>query len=255
MTRTSTKRRTRRPVSAEARAAARQRDAELAQRAAEALADPKIGDHALALLNCSGRILSYSLRNQTLLMDQAAERGLVLRDVDTFRGWQERGRCVRKGETGLRIVAPVGRKDDDQADTDDVQDAGEVNSDGEEDSGRPLFRTRVVFDISQTDGVDDVAGGEPAAAPDAAALLLESLTTQTEKAGYTVRVTDTAPTGSAPVTVDHDARQITRHADAGGRELVAAMAAAVAEILTRAKPAPKPRQAREAAEPLTLAVV
>ncbi len=41
---------------------------------------------------------NYSVGNQLLAWWQCLERGLPLGPLATFRGWQEHGRCVRKGE-------------------------------------------------------------------------------------------------------------------------------------------------------------
>ncbi|MDQ3722902.1 MAG: ArdC-like ssDNA-binding domain-containing protein, partial [Actinomycetota bacterium] len=63
-----------------------------------------------------------------------------------FRAWLKLGRCVRKGEKGLTIWAPMRVKAQDQ--------------NGEEsDERKTIFRTTVVFDVSQTDPLPDV---EPA---------------------------------------------------------------------------------------------
>jgi len=58
--------------------------------------------------------------------------------VAGFRAWLRLDRCVRKGERGLRILAPMSVKKRDEA----GEETGER---------RTLFREAAVFDVSQTD--------------------------------------------------------------------------------------------------------
>jgi antirestriction protein ArdC len=82
------------------------------------------------------------------LAAQCHERGIVPTRIAGFWPWLKLGRCVRKGENALRILAPVTVKDRDKA-------SGE-----ETDERRVFFTTAFVFDVSQT---DVVSGAEPAA--------------------------------------------------------------------------------------------
>ena len=50
---------------------------------------------------------AYSAGNCMLLAAQAHDRGIALTHVTGFRTWLKLGRAVRKGETALRILAPV----------------------------------------------------------------------------------------------------------------------------------------------------
>jgi hypothetical protein len=54
---------------------------------------------------------SYSAGNCMLLAAQAHERGIDLTHVAGFRTWLKLNRSVRKGETALRILAPIPVKD------------------------------------------------------------------------------------------------------------------------------------------------
>lgn len=183
----------------EERKARQDADRALQAEAAELLSD---ADAVVALAEqlaatCrSPKVLGYSLRNQALLIKQAEARGMVLTDVDTFRGWRERGRAVRKGEAGLRIVRPRG--------TEAAEDAGEVEGivthrgdvptgdEAGENEGetRTRFRMTAVFDISQTEGISDAEIiGEAHEVPNPAALLADTLVGQLERRGYQV-VTD-----------------------------------------------------------------
>ena len=244
-------------------------DAELLDRAAEKLAGDEsvIGDWIRdAVTGMSPRILGYSLRNQMLLMDQAADRGIVLRDVDTFRGWKRRGRSVRKGTQGLRIIRPVGITDDDASgNTDDEAPApAQPAGDGDEKATRPLFRMMVVFDISQTDANPGengpqacpacaAAAGDPciplcicgdctgewddlSTAEDPAALMWNNHYEQIRRAEYAFNwPADAADLNGARVRVDHDARavHVAMTVTPDDTDALADLGAAVAQILTR----------------------
>lgn len=165
------------------RAARAEADKALRNRAADLLADQDavtaILTH-LVTVSRSPKILGYSLRNQAMLIAQASDRGIVLTDVDTFRGWVERGRCVRRGERGLRIVAPRGIDDGEDADA----ESNSAEEEEEEVEGRPVFRMVAVFDISQTDGMDDAAiVGGPHVARNPVAVLGDALAKQLERRG------------------------------------------------------------------------
>jgi hypothetical protein len=91
---------------------------------------------ARALFHC------YSLHNSLLLAQQCHARGITARRVAGFRTWIKLGRCVRKGEKGLMIFAPIAVKQRD--------DDGEP---GEE--KRVVFRSAFVFADTQTDPLPD----------------------------------------------------------------------------------------------------
>ena len=94
-------------------------------------------DALVNFLKTVSQFHKYSLRNQLLIMVQAPEASRVA----GFNTWKKMGRHVRKGEKGIRILAPVIRRK--------KEDAKSKNEDD-----RPLigFRVTSVFDISQTDG-------------------------------------------------------------------------------------------------------
>jgi hypothetical protein len=295
MTRTTTGRK-RRTSTPQQRAERARVDDELLERAARTLAGDArvIGDWVReAVGGMSPRILGYSLRNQMLLMEQAGDRGIRLTDVDTFRGWLNRGRCVRRGETGLRIIRPVGTIGDDpkgsqdQADTQDQTDTKDQTDteprQGErEPAERVMFRFMVVFDLSQTDAVD---GDDPAERDGAACgatagqpcepgcacpgcvgdidggtgtgeapgeLLWNNLYDQITRAGY--RFDWPTDIDGARVRLDHDTRtvHVAMTATAADPDALADIAAAVAEIITRADQAKAQRRAQIPAQRLAL---
>jgi len=85
----------------------------------------------------------YSERNAMLIVMQAPNATMI----KGFRQWQAEGRQVRKGETGIRILAPAGNRA--------AEEPSEAKPDGEK--GRQFFKLISVFDVAQTDAIEDVA--------------------------------------------------------------------------------------------------
>ena len=88
---------------------------------------------------------NYSIGNQILAIVQCQLRGLEPGPINTFPGWQELGRTVKRGERALTLCMPIARK----AREEDAQ-----NSDGE--NGERTFTSFVYkprwFVVSQTVG-------------------------------------------------------------------------------------------------------
>jgi len=105
-------------------------------------------DQLRAYLAAIGRFHRYSLGNSLLIWSQ---RPTATR-VAGFHTWRRIGRHVRKGEHGIRILAPIVRQ---------------VATEDEEDSEAKVvaFRPAYVFDLTQTDGKPlpefAVAEGDP----------------------------------------------------------------------------------------------
>jgi antirestriction protein ArdC len=91
-------------------------------------------------LRTQSRFYRYSFGNTLLIALQRPDASLVA----GYRRWCELGRQVRKGENGIRILAPCRYRtrsaDEDSDDSDDVSEA--VRG----------FRVAVVFALEQTDG-------------------------------------------------------------------------------------------------------
>lgn len=81
--------------------------------------------------------MGYSERNAQLIAMQAPEATVVR----GFKAWLEHGRCVRKGEAGIAILAPAGKQK--------AEEPSEAHPEGL--AARQFFRIAYVFDISQTD--------------------------------------------------------------------------------------------------------
>ena len=101
------------------------------------------GDDWRVMLAVASRFHNYSMRNIMLIEMQNPEATRVA----GYRVWQSLGRQVRKGEKGIKILAPCTYKRDDNTNGDDT---------------RVLrgFRLATVFDIAQTDG-DEIADVRP----------------------------------------------------------------------------------------------
>jgi len=80
---------------------------------------------------------SYSVTNSLLLAQQCHARSIQPRRVAGFRAWLKLGRCVRQGEKGLMIFAPMAVKERDEQGA----ETGEK---------RLFFRSAFVFADTQT---------------------------------------------------------------------------------------------------------
>jgi antirestriction protein ArdC len=130
---------TKRGLSETERAERRARDRERLQHAARELLT---SDGWQRWVRARALFHNYSLRNCLLLAAQCRERGIDARRVAGFRAWLRLGRCVRKGEKGLVVLAPIPIK---------------RREDGEElDEERVVFRSAFVFADSQTDPLPGV---------------------------------------------------------------------------------------------------
>ena len=105
-------------------------------------------------LSAMSRFHSYSFNNTLLICMQKPDASLVA----GFKTWESLGRHVKKGETGIAILAPCPYRSIKEMEAVDL-DTGEVRLDAQ---GNPIkekreisylsFRPATVFDISQTEG-------------------------------------------------------------------------------------------------------
>ncbi|SFW13119.1 hypothetical protein [Amycolatopsis australiensis] len=227
---------------AEDRAAFAEADAELADAAHRLLADPeeieRLVTHLITIR--SPRVLRFSMRNQAMLINQARERGVTLTDLDTAKGWSQRGRSVRdeEREHPYRLTVPKGTEtvDGDAADHDD-QDHDDHGDGGEGKKTRGRFRTRTYYDHAQTEGFDDTMPGfRPSTVEDPQAVLREALADQLDRFGYDVVFDDV---DTVEVNDDAEPPVIAVPAD----DPVIGMARALGSILSR-PPKERPRQRR-----------
>jgi hypothetical protein len=165
-----------------------------AERDARRKADrDRIEDAARALLTTDGwqrwirvrasnGLSRYSVNNQLLIAIEAYIRGITPTYVAGFRAFLDLNRCVRKGETAIRILAPVIVKQRDEH----GEDTGEK---------KVFFRTVPVFDVSQTEplpGKQPVPLTPPAQpiAGDSHQHLIAPLVAHAAGLGYTVEIRD-----------------------------------------------------------------
>jgi hypothetical protein len=130
---------------------------------------------------------SYSSSNCMLLALAFHRRGIEPEPVAGFRTWLKLGRCVRRGETSLKVLAPVTVKHRDQP-----QSPG-AGSDAEREHTRVFFKTASVFSVSQTDplpGVEQLPLAPPREplSGDSHEHLIAPLTRFAATLGYTVDI-------------------------------------------------------------------
>lgn len=102
----------------------------------------------------------YSDRNAMLIAMQRPDAT----DVDGFRAWLARGRCVRRGEKGIAILAPAGSRAEGGGDGPVEAEPGDGAEGGSEGGRvRQFFRVAYVFDVSQTEPAAGAEAGSPAA--------------------------------------------------------------------------------------------
>ena len=91
-------------------------------------------DALVRYLETASRFHTYSFRNQCLI---AAQCPTATR-VAGYQAWRRLGRWVRRGETGIVILAPITRRRTDVAADDATEDADRARVHG--------FRSAYVFD-------------------------------------------------------------------------------------------------------------
>lgn len=117
---------------------------EITEKLEQGVKDVFTSDKYMEYLKFMGKFHNYSFNNCVLIMMQMPTATLVA----GYKAWQTKfGRQVRKGERGIKILAPCPHKKTIETE------------DGDEEEIRwTSFRTTTVFDVSQTDG-DDLPTG------------------------------------------------------------------------------------------------
>jgi hypothetical protein len=195
--------RTRRRLTDEERAQRRAQDRQRLEQAARRLLSSE-GWQQWVRVRARNGLARYSLGNQLLIAMQAPDA----RFVAGFHAWKDLGRRVRKGEHGIRILAPIPlrREDDPSAQRAEEREQGRVLT---------LFKSVAVFDIAQTEPIPgrEPVALEPPSQPilgDSHAHLLPRLTALAGELGYTVemRRLDSGADGWC----DHQAKTIVANA-------------------------------------------
>jgi hypothetical protein len=172
------------------------------------------GEDWTRMLETASRFHRYSANNVFLIMMQCPEAT----QVAGYRTWQGLGRHVRKGEHGIRILAPCTYRykvtDDDGTETTHLGIRG--------------FTTTTVFDVAQTDGAD---------LPDIRPTLLEgedvrglwdALATQVKELGYTLERGDCY---GANGRTDHSTRTVRVRDDVSDAQAAKTLAHELAHVL------------------------
>jgi N-terminal domain of anti-restriction factor ArdC len=171
----------RKPLTEAERDARRKADRDRLEQAARALLSTD-GWQRWIKVRASNGLSRYSLGNQMLIAIDCYARGITPTYVAGFRAFLRLNRCVRKGETAIRILAPVTVKRRDEH--------------GEEtEEKRIFFRAVPVFDVSMTDplpGKEPVPVSPPSQpiTGDSHQHLIAPLIAHAADLGYTVEVRD-----------------------------------------------------------------
>ena len=188
-----------------------------------------------AWLTFASRFHKYSFGNSLLIMAQDPQAT----HVAGYQAFKAMGRQVRRGETGIKVLAPITRREP------RLDDAGQPVRD---EHGRVLHRTHVVatkpvtvFDIRQTDGPplpDPKIGEATLLTGHAPSGLWDRLQGLLEERGFDVRrgadlggpngytdfgrrlvmVRDDVDDAQAVKTLAHEAGHVILHPDQQGRE-------------------------------------
>ena len=152
------------------KAAAEARKAEMdqiTQKLEAGVKDVFSGDNYKNYLDFCAKLPRYSVNNQILIMMQKPDATMC----QSFTGWKEMNRFVRKGEKGIRVLAPAPYKMEREQDKLDGNGNPVLDKDGEPvkeivEVKITAFKPVSTFDISQTEGepvptlgVNELIGG------------------------------------------------------------------------------------------------
>ena len=108
-----------------------------------------------SFLDVMARMPRYSLNNQLLIAMQSEGKATM---CQSFTGWKEMGRFVKKGEKGLKILAPAPytiKTEQNKVDQDTGRTVIDANGDPVKETKEitiNAFKVVSTFDVSQTDG-------------------------------------------------------------------------------------------------------
>ncbi len=126
---------------------------DITERLEKGVADIFNSDNYQKFLNTMAKFPRYSTNNNILILMQRPDATIC----QSYTGWKQMGRFVKRGEKGIRILAPVQHKM--EREQNKLDDKGKVVLDRD---GEPVketvqinltsFKAVTTFDISQTDG-------------------------------------------------------------------------------------------------------
>ena len=179
----------------------------------------------------AARMPSYSLNNQLLIITQQPSASAVA----GYSTWRSLGRQVRRGETGIRILAPVTRVITDHADAVDTEKPTTSEDGVREKQQRGLagFRVVSVFDVAQTEGEALPEPQRPTLlegqSPEG---LWEALSSQVHSSGFTVsRASSSAEIGGANGVTDFLARTVQVRADVSDAQATKTLAHELGHVM------------------------
>jgi len=88
---------------------------------------------------------NYSIGNQMAAMQQCIQRGIDPAPINTFKGWQEKGRNVQKGQKAITLCMPVSFK---------VEVENKQTGQTEQQQRSAFVWKNNWFVLSQTEGID-----------------------------------------------------------------------------------------------------
>jgi len=173
------------------------------------------GDDWARMLEVASRFHRYSAGNVFLI---AVQRPDATR-VAGYRTWQSLGRQVRKGEHGIRILAPCR-----------YVSAVVTDDDGSEHKtyGVRGFTTTTVFDVSQTEGDELPDVGPTLLEGEGVAGLWDGLTARVTALGYSLERGDC---GGANGRTDHSTRTVTVRDDVSDAQATKTLAHELAHVI------------------------
>ena len=139
---------------------------QMAQKLEAGVKDVFQGVNYKAYLDFCAKMPRYSINNQILIMMQKPDATMC----QSFTGWKEMGRFVKKGEKGIRVMAPAPYKMEREQDKMGADGKPVLDKDGEPvkevvEVKVNAFKPVSTFDISQTEGepvprlgVDELTG-------------------------------------------------------------------------------------------------
>ena len=139
---------------------------QMAQKLEAGVKDVFQGENYKAYLDFCAKMPRYSINNQILIMMQKPDATMC----QSFTGWKEMGRFVKKGEKGIRVMAPAPYKMEREQDKMGADGKPVLDKDGEPvkevvEVKVNAFKPVSTFDISQTEGepvprlgVDELTG-------------------------------------------------------------------------------------------------
>lgn len=187
-----------------------------------------------AWLDTAAKFHHYSLNNQLLIAAQRPDASLVA----GYEAWKTHGRQVRKGEKGIRILAPITSKRTDPTDTSNA--AAAAGAERSNDTAEPQpkrviagFTSVAVFDVNQTDGDPLPTQPRPqlltGQAPEG---LWDDLAARIHDAGFTLqRATTAAEIGGANGVTDYLTKTVTVRADVSDAQAVKTLAHELGHVL------------------------